>query len=307
VVFDEAFDGGFPGVMNVVNNGGTCVWTDEVGGDGNLTGGSGSLGDADSDECGSGTTMNTTMSTPAISLGGAAEVGLQFNQDYYNLESGEWAGVEVSPDGSAWTTVWERIASDRGPIQYFVDVSAELGGASDGYVRFTYVAPGWDWWWQVDNIQVCTSAGALGDADIEVSKTAQTTSPTTGLYTIQVQNLGPDDATGVVVTDLLPNGVAYVSDTCGGVAGTPWTWTIGDLMNGASVSCDITVDIIDPGDTANVAEASANQNDPNGGNNSGTAQLPPFGAPIPILGNTGIALLIGLIAGFGLFLARRLF
>ena len=227
---------------------------------------------------------------------------------HFLLTTGPRGGsIRVSPDGSTWTTVWERNADDRGPIQYFVDVSAELAGASDGYVRFSDIAPGWDWWGQGDNIQVCTSAGALGDADIEVVKTAQTTSTTTGRYTIQVQNLGPDDATGVVVTDMLPNGVAYVSDTCGGVAGMPWTWTIGDLMNGASVSCDITVDIIDPGDTTNVADASADQNDPNTGNNSGTAQLPPFGGPIPTLGSTGIALLIGLIAGFGLFLTRRLF
>jgi uncharacterized repeat protein (TIGR01451 family) len=306
VVFDEPFDGGFPGVMSVVNNGGNCTWTDEVGSDGNLTGGSGSLADADADECGSGTTMNTTMSTAAIPLAGAAVVGLQFNQDYRHLGTSS-ATVEVSPDGSAWTQVWQRTADERGPSEFFLDLTPELGGVANGYVRFTYIAPGWDWWWQVDNIQLCTSTGVVADADLEVRKTAITTSPTSAVYTINVENLGPDDATGVVVTDPLPAGVTYVSDDCGGVMGTPWTWTIGGLVAGNDVSCNITVDVIDFGDTANVATVAGDQNDPNGGNNSSTANIQQFGGPIPTLGTTGAVLLIILMAGIGVVVMRRLF
>ena len=151
-----------------------------------------------------------------------------------------------------------------------------------------------------------TAAVAGGDADLEVTKSAQTTGPTTGLYSIRVDNLGPDDATGVVVTDTLPGGVTYVSDDCGGVPGTPWTWNLGALANGAFDTCTITVDIVDPGNTANVADASATQNDPDPSNNSSTAQLPPFGGPIPTLGSLGLFLLVGLIAGSGLILLRRL-
>jgi uncharacterized repeat protein (TIGR01451 family) len=304
IVFDEAFDSGFPGVMGVVNNGGDCVWADDLNGTGNLTGGSGSLGDADSDGCGSGTTMDTTMTTPAIPLGGATEVYVEFAQDYNNLSSTEIAEVEVSSDGSSWTQVWFRNADDRGPITYNIDVSSELGGATEGYVRFHYVAPGWDWWWQVDDIQVCTAA-QLGEADLDIMKTSATTSPTTARYTITVQNLGPDDASGVVVTDDLPAGVAYVSDDCGGVSGTPWTWTIGTLTNGDSVTCNIDVDVLDFGDTTNVATVSGATTDPNGSNDSSTAVLQPFGGPIPTLGGTGILLLVILIAGVGLFLVRR--
>jgi len=307
IVFDEAFDGGFPGVMSVVNNGGDCTWSDEVGGDGNLTGGTGSLGDADSDECGSGTTMDTTMSTPAIPLGGAAEVGIQFNQDYNNLSSVEYASVEVSTDGSTWTEVWFRNTDERGPSEFFVDVTTELGGATDGYMRFNYVSPGWNWWWQVDNIQVCTTTGVVAEADLDIVKNGTATSPTTGRYTINVQNLGPDDATGVVVTDMLPAGVAYISDDCGGIPGTPWTWNILGLAAGANVTCNIEVDVIDAGDTANVADVSGDQADPNTGNNTSTAGIPAFGGPIPTLGTAGILLLTILIAGVGLFVMRRVF
>jgi len=146
-----------------------------------------------------------------------------------------------------------------------------------------------------------------GEADIEVTKTSQTTSATTGVYTIRVENLGPDDATGVVVTDDLPAGVTYVSDSCGGVPGMPWTWNVGALMAGDFDVCNITVDIVDPGDTVNVADATADQNDPDMGNNTSTTPLQPFGGPIPTLGMAGIVVLIVLIAGIGLFVMRRFY
>jgi uncharacterized repeat protein (TIGR01451 family) len=145
---------------------------------------------------------------------------------------------------------------------------------------------------------------AQGDADLAITKTGQTNTATSGTYTITVSNNGPDDATGVTVTDTLPAGVTYVSDTCGG-SGTPWTWNIGALANGVAVSCDISVDIVDPANTANVADVAGSQNDPNGSNNSATAPLPPFGGPIPTIGTTGKVLLVILIAGIGLFLMRR--
>jgi uncharacterized repeat protein (TIGR01451 family) len=305
IIFEEAFDGGFPGVMNVVNNGGNCVWTDEVGGQGNLTGGSGSLGDADSDFCGSGTTMNTTMTTPAIAIGGASDVFIEFNQDYNNLSTtNDYAEVEVSADGTNWTQVWFRDSDESGPSEFLVDVSAVLGGATDGYVRFTYVAGGWYWWWQVDNIQVCIAQPA-GESDLDLTKTATATSPDAGRYTLTIQNLGPDDATGVTVTDTLPAGVTYVSDDCGGVPGTPWTWSVGALANGAAETCNIEVSIVDPANTDNLADCVGDQNDPNSANNSSSTTMPDFGGPIPTLGSAGIMLLILLIAGVGLFLVRR--
>lgn len=151
-----------------------------------------------------------------------------------------------------------------------------------------------------------TMAGAA-EADIEVTKTAQTTSSTTGVFTIRVDNLGPDDATGVVVTDSLPAGVTYVSDDCGGTPGTPWTWNVGGLVAFDSAVCDIMVNIVDPGNTANVANVTANQTDPNMGNNTSTAQLQPYGGPIPTLSTAGILVLIVLVAGIGLFAIRRFF
>ena len=51
-------------------------------------------------------------------------------------------------------------------------------------------------------------------------------------YTLTADNLGPNDATGVVVSDTLPAGVTYVSND-GGAAydgvNHVVTWTIGAL------------------------------------------------------------------------------
>jgi len=199
-----------------------------------------------------------------------------------------WVGVHSYPNAAGCTLLWmSGTGGDGNMLQW--DGAAYAPNAYD--------------------LGLCiTGTGqSQGEADIEVTKTSQTTSVTTGVYTIRVENLGPDDATGVVVTDDLPAGVTYVSDSCGGVPGTPWTWNIGGLIAGGLETCAITVDIVDPAGTANVANGAADQNDPNPGNNTSTAQLPPFGGPIPTLGTTGILLLIVLIAGVGLFVIRRLF
>lgn len=80
-------------------------------------------------------------------------------------------------------------------------------------------------------------------ADLSLTKVAS--NPTPGIsepvtFTISVTNNGPGDQTGVTVTDPLPSGLTYVSDTCGGsVAGGIWTWNIGTLVDGANTSCDL--------------------------------------------------------------------
>lgn len=83
------------------------------------------------------------------------------------------------------------------------------------------------------------------EADLSLTKTVDDASPGLGdqvTYTLTLANAGPAGATGVVVEDVLPAGVEWVSDTSGG-AYDPATgrWTVGSLANGASVELDITV------------------------------------------------------------------
>lgn len=162
--------------------------------------------------------------------------------------------------------------------------------------------------------------GALGEvpdlADLAVTKTSDamgTLYPGDQLtYSISATNNGPTDATGVVVTDTFPALVTYVSDACSGTydGGTAtWTWMIGALANGASVSCGVVVEVV-PGASGpidNTVNVTGDQIDPHSANNSSTAsaaassQVP----GIPAVGLTGASLLVLLITAGALVILRR--
>jgi uncharacterized repeat protein (TIGR01451 family) len=119
----------------------------------------------------------------------------------------------------------------------------------------------------------CTSVTV--SADLSITKIDDADPPPAGsdlTYTLTVTNNGPSNAVSVVVTDPLPAAVTYVSDTCGASNVPPWTWNIGTLNNGATISCDITVSInpTPPGSISNTATVTSSTNDAVPGNNSDT-------------------------------------
>ncbi|HEY6066033.1 MAG TPA: hypothetical protein VIY96_07735, partial [Thermoanaerobaculia bacterium] len=101
-------------------------------------------------------------------------------------------------------------------------------------------------------------------------------------YTIIAGNNGPGTATGMMVTDPIPNGTTFVSCTISlgscsgpgvGVNGTV-TGNIGTLGPGGSVTMTVVVNVTTAlgGTTiSNTATASSSSPDPNGVNNNGTA------------------------------------
>ncbi|MBN1317945.1 MAG: PKD domain-containing protein, partial [Anaerolineales bacterium] len=96
------------------------------------------------------------------------------------------------------------------------------------------------------------------------------------VYTIEVENSGPVNATGILVQDMLPGGLTYDSDDGGG-AYSPGSgeWLVGSLSVGLSNSLHITATInygtggLTITNTASVA--AADQLDPVAGNNSSSA------------------------------------
>ncbi|WP_282078988.1 PKD domain-containing protein [Aquimarina algiphila] len=104
-------------------------------------------------------------------------------------------------------------------------------------------------------------------ADLSLAKTVNNTTPDVTdniTFTLTLTNDGPSEATGVVVTDPIPSGFNWISDTSGGDynSGTG-LWTIGNLGIGATTSIDITVSINTLGNYTNVAEVTAvNELDP---------------------------------------------
>ncbi|MCL2114955.1 MAG: hypothetical protein FWH29_01905, partial [Methanobrevibacter sp.] len=86
-------------------------------------------------------------------------------------------------------------------------------------------------------------------------------------YTIFVSNSGPDNATGVIVTDVLDPRLVFVSATSGGsFNGTHVVWNVGALNVGSNVTLTLVVRINGTGNITNNASVTADQ--PNIGNNS---------------------------------------
>jgi uncharacterized repeat protein (TIGR01451 family) len=125
-------------------------------------------------------------------------------------------------------------------------------------------------------------------ADLSVLKTVNNPTPNVGdqvVYTITLTNAGPDDATGVAVTDLLPAGVTFVSaiPSQGTYDNVTGIWTVGTVTAAAPATLAITVTVVDPAVVTNMAAISdADQFDPNTGNNTDTADVDPQQADLAI-------------------------
>jgi uncharacterized repeat protein (TIGR01451 family) len=127
-----------------------------------------------------------------------------------------------------------------------------------------------------DNTSTATVLVPTGVADIAVAKTVSNAAPAVGTnvtYTITVSDLGPSDASGVAVTDVLPSGLTFVSASSsqGSYDPVSGVWTIGAIANGASKTLQIMVTVTQGGAIVNTATKTAgNETDPDPSNNSGT-------------------------------------
>ncbi|MBD3575229.1 DUF11 domain-containing protein [Streptomyces sp. KD18] len=115
-----------------------------------------------------------------------------------------------------------------------------------------------------------TSDAAVTDVlpavDLNVVKSADATTVTVGqtvTYRITVSNTGPNDATGVTVTDRLPGPLVFLS--AGASAGTydsdTGLWTVGDLANGATAALTLRAKATTAGSVTNTATARADEKD----------------------------------------------
>ncbi|MDT0558503.1 gliding motility-associated C-terminal domain-containing protein [Ichthyenterobacterium sp. W332] len=117
-----------------------------------------------------------------------------------------------------------------------------------------------------------TTTFIIEQADLDLIKTVAPTDATVGdtvVFTVVVNNAGPNDATNVEVVDQLPMGFTYVSDDSGGnYDSASGLWTIASIANGSAATLNITATVNAPtgtsGEYFNIAEVTdSDQDDPN--------------------------------------------
>lgn len=133
--------------------------------------------------------------------------------------------------------------------------------------------------WNSNFVQVAIQAAQL--ADLGIVKTVDNALPQEGdtiVYTLTLTNNGPKNANSIVVSDVLPGGLTYVSDDSGG-SYNPLTgqWTPAPLNNGGVTILNITltVDVGTAGSTITNTATITNSNriDPNPANDTSSINL----------------------------------
>jgi uncharacterized repeat protein (TIGR01451 family) len=210
-------------------------------------------------------TNNGPSSATGVVVTDLLPAGLVFvsatpSQGSYASGTGVWT-VGAIPSGAAPTLQLQATVSVPGSVTNTATKTAEV---------------------QPDPIAANDAASASlngQQADIAVAKTVSNATPNVGTnvtFTITATNNGPSNATGVVVTDLLPAGLTFVSATPsqGAYASGTGAWTVGAIANGTAPTLQVVATVITPGNKTNTAARTAgDQPDPNAANDSASATL----------------------------------
>jgi hypothetical protein len=168
-----------PSGWTVVNNNSDCVWENtETNGSTNNTGGDGFAAEANSDNCGNNTVMNTELRSPVFSLVGAANPFLVFHYDFIDNDSSQGT-VDISTDGKNWSNLLIYTETNSGPAQKHIELSAYADEPAV-QIRFTYTAF-WDFLFQIDEVNI------LPDAPDEIEVNANSIALTLELGTTASQ------------------------------------------------------------------------------------------------------------------------
>jgi uncharacterized repeat protein (TIGR01451 family) len=113
-------------------------------------------------------------------------------------------------------------------------------------------------------------------ADLSISKTGPTNPVAVGsdaIYTIQVTNHGPENASDVTVTDALPAGVTLVSASSGCAGTSTVTCVLGDMARDDTTTLSVVVHVTEDADPVltNTATVSTTTLEPDTTNNSAAA------------------------------------
>jgi hypothetical protein len=121
-----------------------------------LLGADGPFAVVDSDAAGQGVTLDEGLITPVLDLAAESHVYLEFVHrfsQYTTPDTGDFAYVEVSTDATTWVPVAEFGETALGTE--VLNLSAELAGEPQAWIRFRYTDGGlWCWYWALDSVSV---------------------------------------------------------------------------------------------------------------------------------------------------------
>ncbi|HEX2960826.1 MAG TPA: SdrD B-like domain-containing protein [Ignavibacteriales bacterium] len=155
---------------------------------------------------------------------------------FTNLNAGDYKVKFILPEGYAFTSKDASEANDE------TDSDADLTTGFTGCYTLN-----------AGDVNNSVDAGMYQvqqdlKADLSLTKTVDNAAPKNGdrvTFTITVTNNGPDDAHGVVVSDLLMQGLDFIGATAsaGEYNNTTGTWNVGTLLKGASANLIVVVKV----------------------------------------------------------------
>ncbi|MDD2797035.1 MAG: gliding motility-associated C-terminal domain-containing protein [Bacteroidales bacterium] len=191
-------------------------------------------------------------------------LGFTATQGVYSNETGKWFIGDLSANESAILRI-DCIILMNGD---YINNASISGGENDNNLTNNFAS--------ITPIPVLPTF----QIDLQVVKTASNLNPIVGSrvqFMITASNTSDYDATGVEISDLLPDGFQFVSAsaTTGYFVNNSGKWFVGDLYRHSEVSLTIDCIVLPTGSHTNIAQVSGNESDDNVLNNTSTVSILP--------------------------------
>jgi uncharacterized repeat protein (TIGR01451 family) len=186
-------------------------------------------------------TINLTNNGPADATGvvvydalpqGVTYVSSSTNQGSYDSKSGNWTVGSVANGATAKLTITASVNTGTGALE--IDNSAVMAYADQPDSNL--------------NNNDATAVLKVNGSDLALSNGEDNTSPSVGAtvtFTVTLTNNGPLDDTGIVVTDIVPAGLTYLSSVAdqGTYNAATGVWTVGSVANGGTATLTLKVTV----------------------------------------------------------------
>ena len=139
-----------------------------------------------------------------------------------------------------------------------------------GLINNTAQVYGYEYDYNLANNVASSRVNVLPASDLAISKKVNNSTPNYHdliKWTLVVTNNGPDDASGVNVSDVLPSGLVYKSGVASKGSYSDGFWVIGNLARNDRVTLDIITQVNGTGIIGNIADVRSKEHDINESNN----------------------------------------